>query len=99
MPPLFPHAVISIHPPLATVLPILQSLSQSSFDLELNSAAEIPSRSHRHQCQALADTGDTSIMLAGVILLPVLKVSVALMYFYLFPRLSLVHTSALRHPD
>src|SRR5271169_4553051 len=98
MPPLFLHAVLSIRPPLAIVVPILQSLSQSSFDLELNSAAEIPTHSHRHRCQALADIGDTSITLAGVISLPVLKVSVTLMCFYLFPRLSLVHTSLLQHP-
>ena len=99
MPPLFRYAVISIRPPVAIVVPILQSLSQSSFDPELSSAAEIPTRSHRHQYQALADIGDTSIMLADVISLPALKVSLAVMDFYLFPRLSLVHTSVLQHPD
>jgi hypothetical protein len=99
MPPLFPYAVISIRLPVPIVVPILQSLSQSSFDPELSSAAEIPTRSHRHQYQALADIGDTSIMLAGVILLLALKVNLAVMDFYLFPQLSLVHTSTLQHLD
>ena len=99
MPPLFPYVVISIRPPVAIVVPILQSLSQSSFDPALSSAAEIPTHSHRHQYQVLIDIGDTSIMLDGVISLPALKVSLAVMDFYLFPQLSLVHTSVLQHLD
>jgi hypothetical protein len=99
VPPLFPYAVISIRPPVAIVVPIQQSLSRSSFDPELSSAAEIPTRSHRHQYQALADIGDTSITLDGVISLRALKVSLAVMGFYLFPQLSLVHTSVLQHLD
>jgi hypothetical protein len=38
-------------------------------------------------------------MLAGVILLLALKVNLAVMDFYLFPQLSLVHTSVLQHLD
>lgn len=84
-PLLSPDAVISIRQPVPAIVAILRFPSQWSFGLELNSVAGVPTRSRLHQCQVLADTGDTSTMLADVISLSVLKVSVALIWIELIP--------------
>src|SRR5271169_3901928 len=82
---LFLDAAISIRPPVPVIVPILRFPSQWSFDLELNSVAGVPTHSRLHQCQVLADTGDTSTTLAGVISLQVLNVSAAFIWIGLIP--------------